>query len=144
EHHEQLAKRAVSAGSVAVIVELRATIALEATLPSAAAVANQRAELTTRQNRVLERLPTPRAREAVAGLKRFHLYPGFAMQASAAELEALLEDPEVEAIHPDRLHTPLLNESLPLIGADEWDTFGGYRGSGQTIAILDTGVDKNH
>ena len=144
EHHEELSKRATSAGSVAVIVELRATVAPEATLPSAAAVAKQRAEVGAIRNRVLDRLPIPQAREAVAGLKQFHLYPGFALQVTPAQLNALLADPEVKAVHEDRLHAPLLFESVALIGSNTSGTFGGYTGNGWVVAILDTGVDKNH
>src|SRR5205085_5736167 len=46
-------------------------------------------------------------------------------------------------IEEDLPHSPSLAESVPLIGAtNAWAA--GYTGAGQTVAILDTGVDKNH
>lgn len=140
ERHAELLEQAQDAGSVPVIVELRTKLKPEATLPGPAAIANQRAHLAALQDRVLDRLPAP----AIANLKRFNLFPGFALQASPEELQALLDDPDVETLHEDRLHVPLLFESVPLIGGDTAGTFNGYTGDGQVIAILDTGVDKHH
>jgi subtilisin family serine protease len=49
---------------------------------------------------------------------------------------------------PDRLHRPFLSESVPLVQADKaWaGDFSGvpFTGNGMVVAILDTGVDKNH
>ena len=58
-------------------------------------------------------------------------------------LGALASDPEVFSIEEDSLLKPMLEESVPLVGAPQaWSQ--GFSGSGQTIAILDTGVDKDH
>ena len=58
-------------------------------------------------------------------------------------LESLAADPEVVSVEEDLAVKLLLAESTPLIGApDAWGQ--GYAGSGQTIAVLDTGVDKDH
>ena len=65
------------------------------------------------------------------------------MEVDAAALEALASDPGVVSIEEDKLLKPKLEESIPLVGAPQaWSQ--GFGGSGQTIAILDTGVDKTH
>ena len=43
----------------------------------------------------------------------------------------------------DRLHKPVLLDSVPLIGADQaWED--GYDGTGRTVAVIDSGVDSTH
>ena len=65
------------------------------------------------------------------------------MEVDEAALESLATDPEVLTIEENLAVKPLLENSTLLIGAPHaWDQ--GYAGSGQTIAILDTGVDKDH
>ena len=57
--------------------------------------------------------------------------------------ESLISQPGVEKIWLDkRLHTELV-DSVPLISAPSWWAHG-YRGEGQKIAILDTGIDATH
>ena len=79
----------------------------------------------------------------VSFIRRFRFIPYVAMEVDEAALEALATDPEVVSIERDGVVKPLLAESVPLIGAPyAWAQ--GYDGSGQTIAILDTGADKDH
>ncbi len=55
----------------------------------------------------------------------------------------LVGQTEVEKIWLDRKIQAELSESVPLIGAPSfWNA--GYRGQGQKIAILDTGIDSSH
>ena len=77
-------------------------------------------------------------------MKRYAVYPAFAMQANWRDIQDLAADPGVLRIIEDQIHPPTLAESLPLIGADAEGTFAGSTGHGQVVAILDTGVDKNH
>ena len=79
----------------------------------------------------------------VSSIRRFKFIPYVAVEVDEAALESLAADPEVVSIEEDLAVKPLLADSTPLIGAPHaWDQ--GYAGSGQTIAILDTGVDKDH
>ena len=80
---------------------------------------------------------------AVSSIRRFKFIPYVAMDVDEAALESLAVDPEVVSIEEDLAVKPLLADSTLLIGAPPaWAQ--GYSGSGQTIAILDTGVDKDH
>ncbi len=82
--------------------------------------------------------------EAGLHVKRFQIIPGMALLADPATLEALVESPNVIDVVEDVPVPPVLDDSVPLIGADGNGTFGGYTGDGWTVAILDTGVDKSH
>ncbi len=60
-----------------------------------------------------------------------------------AGLDALGRDPRVARLHEDRVLRPALRESVPAIGAPAaWSA--GATGQGQAIAILDTGIDRDH
>ena len=91
------------------------------------------------QQALLERM----SGHSISSIKRFKYIPYLAMEVDAAALEALDSDPGVVSIEEDKLLKPKLEESIPLVGAPQaWSQ--GFGGSGQTIAILDTGVDKTH
>jgi subtilisin family serine protease len=79
-------------------------------------------------------------------IKVIHEYdyiPFMALEVDRAGFEGLQKNPLVVGIEEDILMKPLLAQSVPLINADDvWAA--GYTGSGQVVAVLDTGVDKNH
>jgi len=79
----------------------------------------------------------------ISGVRRFRFIPYVAMEVDRAGLEALAGDPEVVTIEEDLALKPQLAGSTSLIGAP-WAWSRGFAGSGQAIAILDTGVDKQH
>ena len=65
------------------------------------------------------------------------------VDADAAALERLRRDPSVAAITPDRELRPALAETTEQIHAESaWA--GGLTGAGQTIVVVDTGVDAAH
>ncbi len=69
--------------------------------------------------------------------------PFVALQVDAAALAALAASPDVVAIEADDLNYPTLASSIPVIGANTaWSR--GFTGIGQTVAILDTGVETTH
>lgn len=149
-----VADAALNGGTARVIVEVRLGTAYrtEPTLPSAMAVQAQRASIQRAVSTVLTRIRSQRAVDAV----RWESIPFFAMEADAAELAILLASPEVAGITEDlqvRITVspalvapeirPELAQSTPLIGATTlWAA--GFAGAGQTVAILDTGVQKTH
>ena len=58
-------------------------------------------------------------------------------------LHEVLNDPEVLDVSPEVLVGPQLARSLPHIGADRLHA-GGSRGRGAAVAVIDTGVDRDH
>jgi uncharacterized repeat protein (TIGR01451 family) len=104
------------------------------------AAAIQEAAIASAQDSVLSRL----AGFGLTNVKTFAYLPYLALTVhDAATLAALAADPLVLAIREDRPVPLLLSESVPLIRG-HFAHIIFYRGQGQTVAVLDTGVDKNH
>lgn len=78
-----------------------------------------------------------------------YLFNGLAATIKMADMQRIEVLPEVKNVYPDyEMHT-LLNDSVPLIGADQvWamrDPSGQpVTGRGVRVAILDTGIDYTH
>ena len=100
----------------------------------------QRAAIKQVQDTILKRISAKNAKHA----KKFNHIPHMAVEVDQADLEQLLASGEIDLIEEDVPVPPDLSQSVPLIGADGSGTFSGYTGNGQTVAILDTGVDKTH
>ncbi|MBG0815287.1 S8 family serine peptidase [Planomonospora sp. ID82291] len=66
------------------------------------------------------------------------------VEATGESLAALAADPRVVSVRRDRTYSPVsLASGLQVIGADKAHA-AGTTGQGQTIAIVDTGVDADH
>ncbi|MFC6576604.1 S8 family peptidase [Planomonospora parontospora] len=66
------------------------------------------------------------------------------VEATGDSLAALAADPRVVSVRRDRTYSPVsLASGLAVIGADRAHA-AGVTGQGQTIAIVDTGVDADH
>ena len=66
---------------------------------------------------------------------RFRHVPYVALELNAEQLDQLARRPEVTTIQIDELMRPLLNDTIPQIGADlSW--LQGYSGNGQTRTLL--------
>lgn len=125
-------------GRARVIVGLRIRVQAEGHLRGPER-ATQRRAIRELQDRLLAK-PHGRAARAV---KRFSLIPFIAMEVDGASLAALASDADVATIAEDRPVRPLDLVSQQLVEAPRaWEA--GYSGSGQAIAILDTGVDLQH
>ncbi|AFL72670.1 S8 family peptidase [Thiocystis violascens] len=136
QRRDGLLEQAFERGAVPVIVRLKA---------HSNSRPISRTALSESQQRLLDRLGLQDGRDRVGSrVKRFDRAQGLAMQADAIDVQDLLDDPEVLDVFEDKAYSPALIESLPLIGATGNSVFAGYSGQGQVIAILDTGVDKNH
>lgn len=83
------------------------------------------------------------AAENISQIKRYNYLPLLALIVDEAALETLAADKAVIQITPDIPLPPLMDDTLPLIGANN-NHFLNYTGSGWSVAILDTGVQKNH
>jgi len=74
--------------------------------------------------------------------KRFDFIHFMAMEVSAAEFKALAASQDIDLIEEDiPVHRRYSRVSL---WSRSQRIFNGFTGSGQTVAILDTGVDKTH
>lgn len=121
-----------------VLVTLRSNFQVEGTLSQEQAN-NQRATIQQAQQAVANRV-TP------SGGTVKHMYasvPVLALWVNAEALKTLSNAPEVARIDQDKQNTLQLTDSVPQIGGPKARSYGAT-GAGQTIAILDTGVDKFH
>ncbi|MBI4740134.1 MAG: S8 family serine peptidase, partial [Betaproteobacteria bacterium] len=131
---------AQESGSTRLIIGIRAAFAPEGWLAGSQAL-TQRIDIGNAQAAVLQRLA-----DAHGGNKpatRFETIPFLALEATSAEFDTLASDSNVLSIEEDVLRRTTLAESSPLIGATA-SSAAGHDGSGQVVAILDTGVDKTH
>jgi subtilisin family serine protease len=76
-------------------------------------------------------------------VRRLPDVPLTVVEVDSSQLETLLGSGLVESVQEDHLSAPQLAQSIPLIRGEQAWNLGG-RGQGQTVAILDTGVDSNH
>lgn len=125
-------------GRLRLIVSLKEPVEPEASLrPSEAR--SQQARIAMAQEALLSDLRGDGVRE----LRRFRMRPAVALAVDEAGLDALGRDPRVARLHEDRVLRPALRESVPAIGAPAaWSA--GATGQGQAVAILDTGIDRDH
>jgi subtilisin family serine protease len=89
------------------------------------------------QSGVIEALRT------ASHVERWGEGPAFAAEIDASELDALRRDPRVRAVSLDTGGGGGLVESVPLIGGDVLHA-QGFDGRGTTVAVLDTGIDRDH
>lgn len=89
----------------------------------------------------------PVAKQAVADsvdvVLRPESQPFMVVQGTAEELAALAADSRVTSIHRDRAYPPTAASNLTQIGADQAHA-QGFVGTGQAVAVLDTGIDEDH
>ncbi len=135
-----LRQKAVKNGSVRLIVGVRTPFAPEGKLP-ASSIALQRKEIAAMQSAVLNKVASLKKNSATTRL--FAIIPFMAVEATPSELDTLARLAEVTSIEEDRVATPSDVQSVAVTGgATAWGM--GYSGAGQTIAILDSGVDNTH
>jgi hypothetical protein len=134
-------------GQVRVIVGFESPIAPAELGATAESVAGAAAEIGVVQNRIIARhFGSASAQEGqgfARGIRRFQVTPGFAVNVTRQELESLASDPLVKSIELDGRASPILNESVPLIGMNAAYS-AGATGRGQVVVVLDTGIKSNH
>lgn len=121
-----------------VLVRLRTDFRPEGGL-ARAAVRSQRGDIADLATRVLDALPEAAASTA----RRYRTVPILSLEATPSAIAKLESSPLVEGVEPDTPNRIALDGTVPLIEATPADT-GGLDGTGQAVAVLDTGVDGSH
>ena len=136
---QNLIDKAQRQGIVRVIVGLNIKFQAEGDLNRPQDKQRQRQSIKTLQNSVLQKMAGTNTRLTT----NFKYIPYMAVEVDAAALAALAALPETTTFEEDVPVPPTLASSIGVIGADDaWAA--GFTGSGQAVAILDTGVDKTH
>lgn len=135
-----LLARAQSAGSLLVLAELALPqpFIAEGTA-SAQAALTQRAAIVAASDAVLAGLKGSNAQVVAT----FTTVPYLAVRVDAAALALLASLPQVASVQEDVPAAPALASSTQAIGLPAvWAS--GVEGQGQTVVILDTGIDTDH
>ncbi|MDQ4122644.1 MAG: S8 family serine peptidase [Acidobacteriota bacterium] len=136
---DQLIDEAKDKGKVRVIVGLNVDFVPEGNLAESDLVEQQRAQISVAQENLIGRIK----QFGVENVKKFEFIPYMAFETDANAVAFMKYSPEVNFIQEDRAGTPTLLESTRVSGAS-YSWAAGLGGSGWTVAILDSGVDKNH
>ena len=136
---QDLRLRTQSAVILPVIVRLRTGFIPEGELNSPIEAEAQRFLIQEAQQRLLSDVVGFDS----ASVKKYKYLPFLAMRVTSSGLNSLLGSSAVIDVQEDIAVPPVLAQSVALIGGDKaWAA--GYTGAGQTVAVVDTGVDKNH
>ena len=126
-------------GTARVIVGLQENFRPIAGFPQAE-LSERKLAIKDTQDDFLNRFPALRG---AASLKQYEYIPFLAVETDAATLEAMQSEGLISSIEEDAAEPPTLAESTVVIGAPTaWSS--GFSGSGWAVAVLDSGVQKNH
>lgn len=139
-NYASLIEMAQEQRTIRIIVGLRTPFQAEGRLDSATAVERQREGIARAQQAMLQRLSGHRLRV----LHDYEYLPFLSMQVDAAAMEALAADPGVSSIQADIKQSAALFDNVAFVGGDPRGSFSGFTGEGQTVAVLDSGVDSSH
>jgi len=136
---EQVKESGREDGVVRLIIGLRGDFQPEDKATGRKGVEVRRDKISRAQDMLLNKLFV----RDLGSIKRFRTIPYLVVELDATGLEQLLAAEEVDSIAEDKHDPPSLAQSTALIGAPTaWNL--GFTGQGQTVAILDTGVDNDH
>jgi subtilisin family serine protease len=136
---DEIATEVATTGSARVIVRLNVSTSPEGRLDRINAM-QQRERIRVAQDTAVSTLLAGTRSRLKA---RFETLPHLAAEVDETALARLRASPLVAGVEVDRAVPTMLLQSTALIGAPtSWNS--GITGSGWTVAVLDTGIDKNH
>jgi subtilisin family serine protease len=122
---------------------IRVIIGLNVQLEDEDRISRAQAETQTRRLQSAQSAVSQRSSLSTADVVRFNYIPSMSAFVTAAQLQRLLNDPDVVSIVEDVPSRPMLQDSIPLTRTNRaWQR--GFTGQGQVVAILDSGVDDLH
>ncbi len=125
---------------VRVIVSLEADFQPEGKIQTQSGVRSQRARITAARSNLLKEL----ADENVRTTAKLNTVPALGLQVDENGLQKLSRHPLVKSVSPDVQLKPILDETVPHIEAAKLHDNEEIYGEDWTVAILDTGLDKDH
>jgi subtilisin family serine protease len=135
---QELIEKARKKGTVSVMVKVRAAFKPEGYIVNAAESLAQRQVIKEAQDQMLSWL-----KYIPSTLKRYESLPYISVGIDEAGLEQLQGAAEALDVSENKPLRLALSQSLQVIGAQRaWAS--QFKGTGKTIAVIDSGVDKNH
>ena len=141
---EKLKAKAIEKGMVPVIVglELPMPFIPEGAHASPRARERQREAIMTSRERFFEKMSNQATGDYIQ-YAQWDSLPYVAIKANVKALERLMNNPLVTSVQEDSPDKAHLLSTTAHIGADDtWNA--GFGGLGQTVVILDTGIDTDH
>ncbi len=139
---KQLEKKAQDKGSVRVIVELNEEVSAGDLAKLTQKLKGKKPNIHQIQEKALmQEVPVSNA----ATIKQYEEVPYMAMSVSKDELARLRKSRLVKDVTEDRVYSRWADAATIArsLGSDVgWNS--GYTGKGQTVVIIDSGVDRNH
>ncbi len=77
-------------------------------------------------------------------IRRFSTLGRMAAEIPVSALGALETDPVIDSVYPDTAGRASLERSVIVLGASTWWTAIQNSGAGRSVAVLDTGIAKDH
>ncbi len=101
--------------------------------------------------RVIVHLKSKNDQQLVAGaiersngkVWKYKHFPLLAATVNSQALQGLIRSPRVVSVQPDVARPATLASTLPVINGDDVQALG-YTGTGWAVAVLDTGIDRDH
>src|SRR5215470_15906164 len=135
---QELIEIARKKGTVSVMVQVRAAFRPEGQISSAAETLAQRQVIGEAQDQMLSWL-----RYIPDSAKKYDHLPYISVSVDETGLQQLQSSSEALLVNLNKPLRLAMSESLPRIGAPRaWA--GQFKGTGKIVAVIDSGVDKNH
>lgn len=134
----QLQRTALAQGQIRVIVQLDTAFTPIGDL-APPAVRSQQRRITMLQRTVAAQLDTAHA----TVVHNFATIPYMVVEVDTEGFTTLAATAGVTGLYADRMDWPTLAESVPNIQGTQAHN-AGYRGEGQVVAVIDTGVQTDH